>query len=349
MNLLKSALASSVLILASASVSAATSINGAGASFPYPIYAKWAEEYQKETGTRINYQAIGSGGGIRQITAKTVDFGASDAPLASDRLDKEGLVQFPMVMGATVPVVNIPGIDAGELKLTGAILADIYMGNINKWNDARIAALNPDLKLPNQRIYVVHRSDGSGTTYNFTEYLSQVSPEWQKTIGFNTDITWPKKAITIGGNGNAGVANFVKRTKGAIGYVEYAYAKQSQLAYTQMNSAEGKFLQPALETFQAAAANADWEKAEDFFLLLNNQPGADSWPMTAATFILMHKDQIDGKKAKEIVDFFEWSYAQGDKHAIELDYIPMPDSVVSRVEEMLTQELVTNGQPVLKN
>ena len=322
-------------------------INGAGASFPHPIYAKWAEDYREETGTRINYQAIGSGGGIRQITAKTVDFGATDAPLDAERLTKEGMIQFPMVMGAIVPVINVPGIEAGQLRLDGETLANIYLGKIKRWNDEAIAKLNPGLKLPRQAIYVVHRSDGSGTTFNFTDYLSRVSPVWRSTIGVNTDISWPAAATTIGGNGNAGVANFVSRTRGSIGYVEFAFAKQNNLTYTQLSSADGKFLQPTMETFQAAAANADWANAPGFKLLLNNQPGADSWPMTAATFILMHKDQANADKARTILNFFEWSYEKGNDQAIALDYIPMPDSVVSMVSELWKSKLTTvNGEAV---
>ncbi len=347
MKFMKSALVSSVLVAASFGVAAKTTINGAGATFPHPIYAKWAEQYQKETGVQINYQAIGSGGGIRQITANTVDFGATDAPLTIEELNKEGMIQFPMVMGAIVPVVNIPGIDAGEVKLTGEVLADIYLGNIKNWNDPAIAALNEGVELPNQPIYVVHRSDGSGTTYNFTDYLDRVSPEWHESIGVGKDITWPKKATTIGGNGNAGVANFVNRTRGAIGYVEYAFAKQNDLAYTQMQSKEGKFLNPSMDTFQSAAANADWENAPGYHLLLNDQPGADSWPMTAATFILMHTDQSDANKAKEIVKFFEWSYEQGEL-AEELDYIPMPSKVVNMVNETWKNGLKSDGQAIIQ-
>ncbi|MTI13763.1 phosphate ABC transporter substrate-binding protein PstS [Sansalvadorimonas verongulae] len=337
-------------LMASAATSAVAStaiINGAGASFPHPIYARWAEDYNTETGTRINYQAIGSGGGIRQITAKTVDFGATDAPLNIERLDKENMIQFPMVMGSIVPVINVPGIEPGQLRLDGKTLADIYLGKIKRWNDDAIVRLNPGLNLPRRAIYVVHRSDGSGTTYNFTDYLSRVSPEWKENIGANTDISWPSAATTIGGNGNAGVANFVSRTRGAIGYVEFAFAKQNDLTYTQLQSADGKFLQPTMETFQAAAANADWANAPGFKLLLNNQPGADSWPMTAATFILMHKDQVDGDKARTILNFFEWSYEHGNEQAIALDYIPMPDSVVSMVSDLWKNELSTvNGEPV---
>ena len=346
MKILKSVLMSSVLAVASLNAAAST-INGAGASFPHPIYAKWAEEYRNETGRQINYQAIGSGGGIRQITAKTVDFGATDAPMDAERLDKEGLIQFPMVMGSIVPVINVPGIEPGELKLTGPVLADIFLGKIKNWNDTRIAELNEGVKLPNQPIYVVHRSDGSGTTFNFTDFLSQVSEEWNEKIGVNTDITWPREATTIGGNGNAGVANFVGRTRGAIGYVEYAFAKQNDLVHTQLQSRDGKFLQPTMDTFQAAAANADWDNAPGFKLLLNNQPGADSWPMTAATFILMHKDQPDAEKAQKIVDFFQWSYDNGNDMAEELDYIPMPQSVVEMVVDVWKQDLSSKGKTII--
>ncbi|MCW8336138.1 phosphate ABC transporter substrate-binding protein PstS [Vibrio paucivorans] len=346
MKFFKSALVTSVLAVASFGAAANTTINGAGATFPHPIYAKWAEQYQKETGVQINYQAIGSGGGIRQITAKTVDFGATDAPLTIEELNKEGMIQFPMVMGSIVPVVNIPGISAGDLKLTGKVLADIYLGNIKNWNDPAIAELNQGVELPSQPIYVVHRSDGSGTTYNFTDYLDQVSTEWSENIGVGKDITWPRKATTIGGNGNAGVANFVTRTRGAIGYVEYAFAKQNDLAYTQLQSRDGEFLMPTMASFQAAAANADWDNAPGYHLLLNNQPGANSWPMTAATFILMHKDQTNADKAKEIIKFFEWSYTQGEL-AEELDYIPMPSKVVNMVNDTWKQGLQANGQSVI--
>ncbi|UPR31769.1 phosphate ABC transporter substrate-binding protein PstS [Vibrio crassostreae] len=347
MKLIKSTLLSSLLVAATFNVSANTTINGAGATFPHPIYAKWAEQYQQATGIQINYQAIGSGGGIRQITAKTVDFGATDAPLTIDELNKEEMIQFPMVMGAIVPVVNIPGIEAGEMKLTGELLADIYLGKIDNWNNEQIVALNSDLTIPSQPIYVVHRSDGSGTTFNFTEYLAQVNDDWKNQVGVGKDITWPRQATTIGGNGNAGVANFVSRTRGAIGYVEYAFAKQNDLTHAQMDSAEGKFLQPTMETFQSAAANGDWASAPGYHLLLNNQPGADSWPMTAATFILMHKDQKDAAKAQEIINFFNWSYENGADAAEELDYIPMPKAVTKMVNDTWSQELTTDGKAIL--
>ena len=344
MKLLKSALVSSLLLAFSMTVAAKTIINGAGATFPLPVYSKWAEQYQKETGVQINYQGIGSGGGIRQIKAKTVDFGASDAPLTYDDLQKNGLIQFPMVMGAIVPVVNVPGIKAGEMKLTGPVLADIFLGKISKWNDPAIKKLNPKLNLPDRAIYVVHRSDGSGTTFNFTQYLDQVSKAWHKELGYGKDINWP---TGIGGKGNAGVANFVDRTTGSIGYVEYAYAKQNNLAYTQMKSRGGKFLMPTMKTFQAAAANADWAHAKGYHLLLNNQPGEESWPLTAATFILLHKDQESADTAKAMVAFFKWSYGH-EKYAEDLDYVPMPEKVVDMVEKTWQTSLKYNNQAIIK-
>ncbi|MFQ6371763.1 phosphate ABC transporter substrate-binding protein PstS [Shewanella sp. YIC-542] len=341
-NLLKGALLGCT-IAASASVYADTVINGAGATFPYPVYAKWAEQYNKETGVKLNYQAIGSGGGIKQIIAKTVDFGASDAPLSKDKLDKEGLVQFPAVMGSIVAVVNLPGVKAGELKLTGELLADIYLGKVKSWDDKAIAELNNSVKLPHTPIYTVHRSDGSGTSYNFTDYLSRVSSDWKSQVGVGKEVAWPQAAHQLGGKGNAGVANFVKRTKGAIGYVEYAYAKTNNLSYTQMQNKDGKFVMPTTEAFQAAAANADWANAPGFKLILNDQPGAASWPMTAATFILMHKSQANEATAKEVLKFFEWSYANGDGLATELEYVPMPDNVVKMVETMWHSDIKTAG------
>lgn len=343
MKFIKSALVSSLLVAASFGASAQTTINGAGATFPQPIYAQWASQYHKLEGMQINYQAIGSGGGIRQITANTVDFGASDAPLTVEQLNKGKMIQFPMVMGAIVPVVHLPGIKPGELRLNGKVLADIYLGNINNWSDKAIADLNPGVKLPNEAIYVVHRSDGSGTTFNFTEYLDQVSPAWHKQVGYAKSISWPSKAIGLGGKGNAGVANYVQRTKGSIGYVEYAYAKQSNMTYTQMQNRDGKFLMPTMKSFQAAAANADWKNAPGYHLLLNNQPGAESWPMTAATFILLHKDQKDEAKAEAMLKFFSWSYNHG-KMAASLDYVPMPASVVNMVKETWAKELKHNGK-----
>ena len=347
MKLTQLTLLASIAFGASTSVFAATTLNGAGATFPYPVYAKWAEAYQKETGVQINYQAIGSGGGIRQIEANTVDFGGTDAPLDVSELKKESMIQFPMVMGGIVPVVNIPQVKAGELKLTGDVLANIYLGKIKNWNDTAIAKLNPNEDLPNLPIYVVHRSDGSGTTYNFTDYLSRVSPDWKAQVGVGKDINWPSAATDIGGKGNAGVANYVNRTKGSIGYVEYAYATQNHLAYTQMKNKSGQFVNPTAESFQAAAANADWANAPGFKLILNDQPGKATWPMTSATFILMHKNQEDLAKAQEMLKFFTWSYDHPEM-AQGLDYVAMPESVVKLVNTTWQKNLVSHGQPVVR-
>jgi len=304
-------------------------ISGAGATFPFPIYAKWAETYAKQSGVQLSYQSIGSGGGIKQITAKTVDFGASDAPLTAEELDKNGLLQFPTVMGGVVPVVNIPGVAPGKLHVTGPVLADIYMGKITKWNDKAIADLNHGVALPSTTITVVHRADGSGTTWIFTNYLSKVSPEWKEKIGNNTAVSWPSG---LGGKGNEGVAAYVSRTKGSIGYVEYAYALQNKMTYAQMENAAGKFVSPNSKSFQAAAANADWAHTPGFYMVLTNQPGNDSWPITGATFILLHKQQANTDMAKAVLNYFSWAYQNGDKMAESLDYIPMPDSVVKLVE-----------------
>jgi phosphate transport system substrate-binding protein len=325
----------------------AAEITGAGASFPDPVYSKWAADYARDGGDKLNYQAIGSGGGVKQITAKTVDFGASDAPLTAKQLEESGMVQFPMVMGGIVPVVNVKGIKAGEMKLSGAVLADLFLGNIRKWNDPAIQALNPDLKLPSQPVYVVHRSDGSGTTFNFSEYLARVSPEWKSGVGVNKALKWPAKATKLGGKGNAGVANYVARTPGAIGYVEYAYATANNLAHTQMQNRDGHFVQPTMEAFQAAAANADWANAPGFHLILNDQPGKDSWPMTAATFILMHKQQDNPDNAIRALRFFDWAYASGDDAAKSLHYVPMPDSVVEMVKREWQQITDASGKQVL--
>lgn len=343
MNKLLSGVVLSCAFVCSSTALASTVINGAGATFPYPVYAKWAEQYNKETGVKLNYQAIGSGGGIKQITANTVDFGASDAPLSKEQLDKEGLVQFPAVMGSIVPVVNLPGITAGQLKLSGEVLADIYMGKVKYWDAASITANNSGVKLPHLPIYTVHRSDGSGTTYNFTDYMSRVSSEWKKDVGVNKEVAWPKAAHQLGGKGNAGVANFVKRTRGAIGYVEFAYAKTNNLTYTQMKNKAGVYVEPTMAAFQAAAANADWAHAPGFKLILNDQPGAASWPMTAATFILMHKEQANPDTAKAVLAFFDWSYQNGDGLAESLDYVPMPDSVVNMVKDMWHSSIKTTA------
>ena len=316
--------------ICAASGANAANITGAGATFPYPVYAKWAEAYKARTGIGMNYQSIGSGGGIKQIKAKTVDFGASDAPLKAEELDKNGLVQFPTVMGGVVPVVNIEGVKPGELKLTGKALADIYLGKISKWSDPEIAALNKGLKLPNSTITVVNRSDGSGTTFIFTNYLSKVSQEWKEKVGNDKSVAWPAPT-GAGGKGNEGVASFVQRIKGAIGYVEYAYAKQNKMAYALLQNREGHFVKPDDKSFQAAAAGADWKHAAGFYEILTNEPGKDSWPITGATFILMHKTQANVATAKEVLKFFDWAYKDGDKLAVDLNYIPMPDEVVALI------------------
>ena len=317
----------------------AAEISGAGATFPYPIYAKWADAYKKETGTGLNYQSIGSGGGIKQIQNKTVTFGASDAPLKGAELEKFGLVQFPMVMGGIVPVVNLDGIKGGELVIDGPTLAKIFMGEITKWDDAAIKKLNPNAKLPGQAIAVVHRSDGSGTTYNFAYYLAEVSADWKSKVGVNTSVQWP---VGIGAKGNEGVANNVAQTKGAIGYVEYAYALQNKLAHTNMINKAGKTVTPTSESFQAAAANADWKSQPGFGVILANQPGDQSWPMTAATWILMYKQPQDAAVSAEALKFFAWAYKNGAKMADELHYVPMPANVIADIQKTWAAEVKTN-------
>jgi phosphate transport system substrate-binding protein len=323
---------------------AAVEISGAGATFPYPIYAKWADTYKKETGVGLNYQSIGSGGGIKQIEAKTVTFGATDAPLKGEDLEKFGLVQFPMVMGGIVPVVNVEGIKPGEIVLDGPTLAAIFLGKIKSWDDPAIKKLNPSVSLPAQAIAVVHRSDGSGTTFNFTYYLTLVSPDWKSSVGSNTSVEWP---VGIGAKGNEGVSNNVAQTKGSIGYVEYAYALQNKLVFTKMVNKEGKTVTPTSEAFQAAAANADWNSAPGYGVILANQPGATSWPMTAATFILIHKQPADPIAAAEALKFFAWAYSSGDKMAEELDYVPMPKKVVGEIEKLWSSEIKDSaGKPL---
>src|SRR5215467_1812363 len=327
-------------------MSRAADIAGAGASFPYPVYTKWADAYKKETGTGLNYQSIGSGGGIKQIKAKTVTFGATDAPLSGKELDETGLAQFPMVMGGIVPVVNVEGLQPGELVLDGPTLAKIFLGEIKTWNDPAIAKLNPSVKLPSQPIAVVHRSDGSGTTYNFTYYLAEVSPEWKSKVGFNTSVEWPV-GVSIGAKGNGGVANNVAQTKGSIGYVEYAYAKQNKLTYTKMVNKDGKTVAPTSATFQAAAANANWSSVPGYGVILANQPGAESWPMSAATWILLYKKPQDAAATAEALKFFAWAYDKGDKMAEELDYIPMPQNVVDSVKKTWADEVKdASGKPL---
>ncbi|MGJ4930386.1 phosphate ABC transporter substrate-binding protein PstS [Bradyrhizobium sp. HKCCYLS2038] len=334
MNFVK-ALVAAGLVAASTSAFAAD-ITGAGATFPFPIYSKWADAYKKETGNGLNYQSIGSGGGIKQIQAKTVTFGATDAPLKAAQLEKDGLVQWPMVMGGIVPVVNLDGVKPGEMVLDGETLANIYLGKITKWDDAAIKKLNPNVKLPGDAIAVVRRSDGSGTTFNFTYYLSEASADWKSKVGFNTAVEWP---VGVGAKGNEGVSGNIGQTKNAIGYVEYAYAKQNKLTYTGMVNKAGKTVQPTVEAFQAAAANADWAKAPGYYVILANQQGDKSWPMTAATFILMHKEPTDKAASAEAIKFFKWSFEKGGKMAEDLDYIPMPDSVVKLIEKTWSADI----------
>jgi phosphate transport system substrate-binding protein len=329
----------SLLALTSAN---AADITGAGASFPAPVYAKWADAYQKATGNRINYQSIGSGGGIKQITAKTVDFGASDMPLKPEVLDKDGLQQFPTVIGGVVPVVNLEGVKPGELKLTGPVLADIYLGKITKWNDKAIAALNPGVNLPGSDIGVVRRADGSGTTFIFSNYLSKISGEWKQKIGEGTAVQWP---VGLGGKGNEGVSAFVQRLPGAIGYVEYAYAKQNKLTHTNLKNAAGTFVGPDDTTFKAAAANADWTKS-NFAEILTEQAGKDAWPITGATFILMHKVQDKPAQAVEALKFFDWSFKNGAKMADELDYVALPESLIKLIRTSWGQIKDSAGKPV---
>jgi phosphate ABC transporter phosphate-binding protein len=304
-------------------------ISGAGATFPYPIYAKWADAYKQKTGVGLNYQSIGSGGGIKQIKAKTVTFGASDMPLKPDDLDKSGLVQFPMIMGGVVPVVNLKGIKPGELTLDGATLASIFLGEITKWDDPKIKALNGSVKLPSTAIAVVHRSDGSGTSFLFTDFLSKTNPEWKDKVGANSSVEWP---VGLGAKGNEGVAGQTTQTDGAIGYVEYAYAKQNKMTYTKMVNADGKVVEPKIAAFQAAAAGVDWSKMPGYYVILTNQAGADSWPITGASFIIVYKQPDDPDAVKTALKFFDWAYADGDKMAEALDYVPIPDSVVSLVK-----------------
>jgi phosphate transport system substrate-binding protein len=307
----------------------AVDITGAGATFPYPIYAKWADAYKKSTGVGMNYQSIGSGGGIKQITAKTVDFGASDMPMKPEDLEKNGLIQFPAIMGGVVPVYNLKGVTSGEITLTGPLLADIYLGKVKKWNDPAIAGINKGVKLPDQAISVVARSDGSGTTFIFVNYLSKVSPEWKSTVGEGTSVKWPSG---LGGKGNEGVAAYVGRIDGAIGYVEYAYAKQNKLSVAKLVNRDGGAVIPTDDAFKAAAAGADWAKAPGMYLILTDQAGKQSWPMTGASFILMHKVQEKPENAKEVLRFFDWSFKNGGQMADDLDYVPMPDPVVKLIQ-----------------
>jgi phosphate transport system substrate-binding protein len=307
----------------------AADITGAGSTFAYPIYSKWAEMYKKTSGNGLNYQSIGSGAGIKQIKAKTVDFGASDMPLPVEELNEAGLMQFPTIMGGVVAIVNLEGVAPGQLKLTGPVLADIYLGKITKWNDKAIAALNPGVKLPAEDITVVHRADGSGTSFLFTNYLSQTNPDFKSKIGAGTAVKW---VVGVGGKGNDGVAANVQRIKGSIGYVEWAYSKKNKLAHTQLKNRDGNFLQPDDDNFKAAAANAAWVKAPGFGVVLTDQPGKNAWPITGVTYAIVHKQQADAAKGKEVLSFFNYAYKNGAAAATELDYVPMPDAVTKLVE-----------------
>ena len=322
----------------------AADISGAGATFPYPIYSKWADTYKKETGIGLNYQSIGSGGGIKQIQAKTVTFGATDMPLKAEQLEKDGLIQWPMVIGGNVPVVNLEGIKPGELVFDGPTLAKIYLGEIKTWDDAAIKALNPTVKLPAQPIVVVRRSDGSGTTFIWTDYLSKVSPDWKTKVGANTAVEWP---VGIGAKGNEGVANNVGQTKGSIGYVEFAYAKQNKMSHTRLINKAGKTVEPSLASFQAAAASAKWEAASGFGQILTDEAGESSWPVAGATFILMPKKPNEPAAAAIALKFFGWAYEKGDKAAANLDYVPMPDNVVALIKQEWSKVVGADGKPVM--
>jgi phosphate transport system substrate-binding protein len=328
-------------LVAAGLVAASTSafgadITGAGSTFIYPVLSQWADGFKKESGSAVNYQSIGSGAGIKQIQAKTVTFGATDKPLKVDELEKDGLAQWPMVMGAIVPVVNIEGVKAGDLALDGEALADIYSGKITKWDDPAIKKLNPKLTLPSTAIAVVHRSDGSGTTFNFTDYLSKVSADWKSKIGSGTTVEWP---VGVGAKGNEGVSGNIGQTKDSIGYVEYAYAKQNKLTFTKLVNKAGKTVEPTMEAFQAAASNADWAHAPGYYLILTDQPGEKSWPIVASTFILMHKEPADKANSAEAIKFFKFAFDKGDKMAVDLDYIPMPAAVIQLIEKTWSADI----------
>jgi phosphate transport system substrate-binding protein len=322
----------------------AATISGAGATFPYPVYSKWADTYEKQQHVKLNYQAIGSGGGIKQITEGTVDFGASDAPLKPEELEKSALIQFPVVMGAVVPVVNIKDVKAGDLKLTPEVLAEIFMGKIKKWNDAKITGLNNGVKLPDTAISVVHRSDGSGTTWIFTNYLAKVSPDWSKSVGNDKSVSWP---TGVGGKGNQGVASYVQRINGAIGYVESAYATQNHMIHVKLKNKNGTFVDPTDESVQAAAKNADWAGAKDFYMVLTDQPGAQAWPITGASFVLMQRKQKQPDVARAVLQFFDWGFHHGGPAAKELGYVPMPDKVVEMIGRSWEKSLTdTSGAKI---
>ena len=316
----------------------AADITGAGATFPYPMYAKWAEAYKKQSGNGLNYQSIGSSGGIKQIRAKTVTFGASDAPVKGEELDKDGMVQFPAIIGGTVPVVNLEGFKPGELRISGPVLAEVYMGTIAKWNDAKLAALNPGKSLPDAAITVVHRADGSGTTFNFTDYLSAVSKEWAEKVGKGAAVKWPA-ASSVGGKGNEGVAANVNRVKGAIGYVEYAYVKKNNMTFLQLQNADGKFVSPDDLTFAAAAAGADWFSVPGMGVSMVNAKGATSWPISTASFILMYKEPGDKAASQEAIKFFDWAFKNGKQMAAELDYVPLPDALTAQIRQKVWSQI----------
>ncbi len=316
----------------------AADITGAGATFPFPIYAKWAEAYKKQTGTGLNYQSIGSSGGIKQIRAKTVSFGASDAPVKGEDLDKDGMVQFPAIIGGTVPVVNLDGFKPGELRISGPVLAEVYMGTIAKWNDAKLAALNPGKALPDQAITVVHRADGSGTTFHFTDYLSAVSKDWADKVGKGAAVKWPA-ASSVGGKGNEGVAANVSRVKGSIGYVEYAYVKKNNMNFLQLQNADGKFVAPDDLTFAAAAAGADWFSVPGMGISMVNAKGATSWPISTASFILMYKEPGDKAASQEVIKFFDWAFKNGKQMAAELDYVPLPDALTAQIRQKVWSQI----------
>ncbi|QAU50473.1 phosphate ABC transporter substrate-binding protein PstS [Bradyrhizobium guangzhouense] len=336
MNFLKTIVAAGLVAATTTTTAFAADITGAGSTFIFPVLSKWADAYKKESGNGVNYQSIGSGAGIKQIQAKTVTFGATDAPLKADQLLKDGFAQWPMVMGGIVPVVNVEGVKAGELVLDGATLADIFIGKITKWDDAAIKKLNPNAKLPSDAISVVHRADGSGTTFNFTNYLSKTSADWKSKVGEGTAVEWP---VGVGAKGNEGVAGNIAQTKNSIGYVEYAYAKQNKLTYTKMVNKAGKTVDATNEAFQAAASNADWTSAPGYYLILTDQPGDKSWPIVATTFVLMHKDATDKAASQEALKFFKFAFEKGAKSAEELDYIPMPDNVVKLIEKTWSADI----------
>ncbi len=344
MRQIKTLLAAGLIAAAAALPAFAIDISGAGATFPYPIYAKWADAYKKESGNGLNYQSIGSGGGIKQITARTVTFGASDMPLKPDELDKIGVIQFPTVMGGVVPVINLEGIKSNEVTLDGPTLAKIFMGEVKAWDDPAIVKLNPKAKLPKQAIAVVHRSDGSGTTFIFTNYLAKVSADWKSKVGNNTAVEWP---VGIGAKGNEGVANNVANTKGSIGYVETAYAKQNNLTTTNLINKSGKVIAPTAESIMSAAAGADWANAPGFYMILTDSAGEKSWPIAGATFILLPKQPKDKAAAAEALKFFAWAYKNGGKMAQELDYVPMPETVVKQIEAAWKNDVKDEaGKPI---